>query len=216
MAQTTLGISKNLSNYIDLYGVSQSKILKDLAEKTKELPNNDMQASSLVTSFISQMIHALKAKNILEIGTYTGYSTLAFAESIPEDGLVVTCEIDEKITEIGSPFWLTANVDHKINLIIGSALDTLRDLEEDFFDVVFIDADKENYDQYYEESLRLLKKNGMICIDNVLFRGEVTDVHSTDSRVKAIHSLNKKISKDIRVISCILPISDGLTIVLKK
>jgi len=216
MSQKYLQQSKALSNYIDKYGYFIPKIVVKLHEATQKLSDSEMQAGPLVTAFICQQIHLIQARNILEIGTYTGYSTLAFALEISNDGKVVTCDIDKKNVEVGIPFWKESGVFSKIDLKIGDALSSMSKLENNSFDLIFIDADKEKYDDYYEESLRLVRKGGIIFIDNVLFTGQVLLDNPPDPRVPFLKKLNEKISSDDRVIQTILPISDGLTIVVKK
>ena len=161
----------------------------------------------------------MSAKKIIEIGTYTGYSSLAMALALPKDGELLACDISEEWTSIAIKAWEEANVSHKIKLKIAPALETLKNkLEEGqkgVYDFAFIDADKENYRQYYEYCLKLLRSGGVITLDNVLWFGAVIDKKRNDSNTIAIRELNDFICNDERVIPSMIPIGDGLTIAVK-
>ncbi len=203
-------------------------MLKALREETDKDANSIMQIPPEQGQFMAFLLKLTNAKKCLEIGTYTGYSALSMALAIPDDGRVTTCDINTEWANIGLKYWESANVSHKIDLKIAPALDTLNDLlkndEEETFDFIFIDADKSNYIEYYERSLLLLKKGGIIAIDNVLLFGSVVDRDLLDEDMKGrisdqdifiMRELNKKIKQDKRVDLSMLPIADGLTLVRK-
>jgi predicted O-methyltransferase YrrM len=155
------------------------------------------------------------AKRCLEIGTYTGYSALAVALALPKDGRIICCDISEEWTAIGKPFWKKAGVEKKIDLRIAPALETLKKLKGPF-DFVFIDADKENYLNYYERCLKLVRRGGLIAIDNVLWSGEVANEKAQDATTVALRKFNDKLHKDKRVDLVMLSIGDGVTLALKR
>jgi predicted O-methyltransferase YrrM len=159
------------------------------------------------------------AKRCLEIGTYTGYSALAVALALPQDGTIVCCDISEEFTAVGKPFWKKAKMDGKIDLRIGPALRTLDELlrkEEGKFDFVFIDADKGNYLNYYERCLKLVRSGGLIAVDNVLWSGEVANEKATDAQTLALRKFNDAVHRDERVDLAMLPVGDGVTLALKR
>lgn len=166
------------------------------------------------------LVRLMNAKKTLDIGVFTGYSALSVALALPEDGKIVACDVNEKDCVIARSYWQKANVAHKIDLRIAPALDTLDSLIADgefgTFDFAFIDADKSNYDSYYEKSLQLIRPGGLIAIDNVLWYGRVADPKMQDKRTKRIRALNEKVRDDKRVIMSLLPIGDGLLLALKN
>jgi caffeoyl-CoA O-methyltransferase len=159
-------------------------------------------------------------KKILEIGVFMGYSSTAMALALPEEGKLIACDINEDFTAIAKSYWQKAQVDHKITLHLDPALETLDKLilhqEKETFDFIFIDADKSNYDNYYEKSLQLLRKGGLIAIDNVLWYGKVADVNINDNRTQKIRDFNTKLAQDSRIDLSLIPIGDGLTLAMKK
>ncbi len=166
------------------------------------------------------LIKLIGARRTLEIGVYTGYSCLCTALAMPGDGRIVACDTDEGWTDMAKRYWKEAGVADKIDLVLGPASKTLEKLiengQEDSFDFAFIDADKENYDLYYEYCLRLVRPGGLIALDNVLWGGSVIDPSINDADTEAIRALNRKIYRDTRVDISLVPISDGLTIVMKQ
>ncbi|MDP3641277.1 MAG: class I SAM-dependent methyltransferase [Alphaproteobacteria bacterium] len=216
MSQQYIQIDESLMLYCSSIGFNHTKIFRELESKTQTLSDSDMLASSLISGLICQYITMTNSEKILELGTYTGCSTLAFAMQVSASGEVVTCDIDREKAQIGIPFWKDAGVSNKIDLQIGDALKSLSKISDNYFDIAFIDADKENYELYYEECLRVVKKGGLIFIDNVLLNGQVLLSVPNDSRATFIKALNKKIKSDNRVIHTVLPISDGLSIIFKK
>ncbi|MFO0545804.1 MAG: O-methyltransferase, partial [Pseudanabaena sp.] len=165
------------------------------------------------------LIQLIGAKKTLEVGVFTGYSSLSVALALPEDGKVIACDVSEEYTSIARRYWEKAEVTHKIDLHIAPAIQTLDRLltegQANTFDFAFIDADKENYDGYYERSLQLVRQGGLIAIDNVLWSGRVIDPEFQDADTLAIRALNEKLHQDERISLSLLPVSDGLTLALK-
>ncbi len=216
----TINLTDTLYNYILEHSSQEPYIVKKLREETAKLPMAAMQTPSEETQFLALLIKLMGASKILEIGTFTGYSTLWFALTIPEHGIVTACDVDEEWTSIGKEYWKEAGVSHKIDLNIAPALETMNSLisnhKSNYYDLIFIDADKENYLNYYENALLLIRPGGIIVIDNVLWGGSVVDPLNQSRDVKAIRELNKKIMNDDRVSISLLPIGDGVTFVLPK
>jgi caffeoyl-CoA O-methyltransferase len=165
------------------------------------------------------LVQLTGAKKTLEMGVYTGYSSLATALALPEDGHIIACDLNKEWTSVAKLFWERAGVAHKIDLRLAPAAETLDSLIElngsDTFDFIFIDADKKNYDIYYEKSLILLRKGGLLLLDNTLWKGKVADQANTESLTEAIRALNKKIYNDKRVSMVVIPMGDGMTLVMK-
>jgi predicted O-methyltransferase YrrM len=219
--------SKNIANLDkDLYGymldhsVRESEHARALREETSNHVMRGMISSPETAQLLRFLVTLISARKVLEIGVYTGYSTLAIASSLPDDGLILACETRKEWTEIGKKYWEKAGVAHKIELEIGPAVETLegkiRNGEKETYDFAFIDADKENYPLYYELSLSLIKPRGLICIDNVLWNGKILNSDDTSVNTTAIRNLNTTIFNDTRVESSILPMADGITLVAKK
>lgn len=220
MSNTTLNLDSQLYEYLQSVSVREPKILQKLRNETASHSMAIMQISPEQGQFMALLVKLLSAKKTLEIGVFTGYSSLAIALSLPDDGKLIACDISEEYTNIARKYWQEAGVESKINLHIAPALDTLNKLidngEENTFDFVFIDADKSNYDLYYEKSLKLLRQGGIIAIDNVLWGGKVANLDIQDNRTKKIRALNEKIYQDSRVNISLIPIADGLTLAMKK
>lgn len=220
MSNQTIGLDDRLYNYLLSATLREHKMLKALRAKTAQHPQARMQISPEQGQFMALMMQLMGAKKTLEIGVFTGYSTLAVALALPEDGRIVACDVNEKDTAIAQPYWEKANIAHKIDLRIAPALDTLEDLiaagESETFDFSFIDADKNNYDNYYEKSLQLVRPGGLIAIDNTLWYGRVADPEVQDKRTQHIRTLNEKVRDDERVIMSLLPIGDGLLLAMKQ
>ena len=213
-------LTEDLYKYILDVSLREHELMNKLRLETYDYKTNNMQSSPEQVQFICFLAKLINAKNILEIGIYKGYSTLGLALSTAESAKIIACERNEEWADIAKSYWREANILDKIELKIGKAEDTLKSLLEDNFeqnfDMIFIDADKANYDTYYELSLKLLRKNGLIILDNVLWAGEVTNPDSIDKRAKSLDALNKKIKNDDRVDISLLNIRDGIFLILKK
>lgn len=216
MSQEHINFTPDLIQYIHTVGLRQHPAQKTLHEKTQTLPQSNMQSAPEVTALIELLINITGAQTVLEIGTFTGYTTLGMALAVPDNGKVVTCEKSPDIFKTGETFWKEAGVFDKIKVHIGDALDSMNAYPNNHFDLAFIDADKRNYLNYYEKCLSIVRPGGLILLDNVLWKGKVTDPNSEDKRVPDIRKLNAFIHTDKRVTFCLVPISDGLTIVRKN
>ena len=220
MSNQTISITDSIYKYLCENSLREDEVLSSLRAYTYRMEQRNMQISPEQGQFIQLLIKLMGAKNTIEIGVFTGYSSLCVALALPLDGKIIACDISTKYTDIAEKYWKDANVRDKIDLRIGPALDTLQKLIDkglsNTFDFSFIDADKINYDNYYELSLKLLRPGGLIAIDNVLWSGDVVDERINDIDTESIRSLNKKIYIDKRVDISILPIGDGLTLALKK
>ena len=218
MNQKTLNLNETLYEYLLDNSLRESKVLKELRIETAKLPMSRMQIAPEQGQFMSLLLKLIGAKKTLEIGVFTGYSTLITALALPQDGIVIACDKDERYTSIAKKCWQQAGVDNKIDLRIAPAIDTLKELieeQENSFDFAFIDADKRNYDNYYEHCLKLVRTGGLIAIDNVLWSGRVADLETDDKRTIAIHKFNQNLHQDHRVDISLIPIADGLTLAMK-
>ena len=214
----SIEINQNLENYISNYSVSLHPVQKEIIEHNNSLGDiKRMQISVSQGYFMQFIIKNNKIKKILEIGTFTGYSALTMALAIDDDGNITCLDKNKETSDIAINFFKKAKVDNKINLICDNASSILRTLinESNTFDLIFIDADKENYINYYEFAYNLISKNGLIIIDNVLWKGEVADSNKNDKLTKLIREFNVHIKNDIRVEKTIFPLGDGITICKK-
>lgn len=220
MSSRTINMSPELHDYLLSVSVREPEVLRRLREETAPLEGAGMQISPEQGQFMSLLIKILGAKRTLEIGTFTGYSSTRVALALPDDGELVACDVSDEWTSIARRYWKEAGVDHKITLHLGPALDTLQRLvndgQQNSFDFAFIDADKENYAQYYEHALVLVRPGGVIGIDNVLWGGNIIDAERQDASTQAIRALNEKASRDERVDISLVPIGDGLTLLRKR
>ena len=220
MSYKTLGLDRSLYEYLQSISLREPEILAQLRQETAKQSMAMMQISPEQGQFMALLVQLMGAKKTLEVGVFTGYSALAVALALPADGKVVACDIDENYTAIARQFWEKAGVVHKIDLHLAPAIETLDQLiakgESNTFDFAFIDADKSNYDNYYESALQLVRSGGLIAIDNVLWDGKVADLNVQDNRTNSIRQLNQKIHQDERVTISLVPIGDGLTLALKK
>jgi len=216
MSTGILNYTTNLREYLWEKGMEEHPALTELRLETAKLPQSMMQICPEQGALMANLIRLMSAKKTIEIGTFTGYSTLAVALALPEEGEIIACDISEEWTALGKKKWEQAGVAHKINLRLAPAVDTLdallADGQESSFDFAFIDADKTNYPAYYEKCLKLVRKGGVIAIDNVLWGGSVIDSERNDEDTKAIRKLNEFIANDKRVSLSMIPIGDGLTL----
>lgn len=220
MSAYMLTYSEELAAYLRNTGQRDTDVLKALREETAKLPMGLMQISQEQGAFMSNLMRMINARKTIEVGTFTGYSALVVASALPEDGRVIACDVSDEWTRLGRKYWEQAGVAGKIDLILRPATETMDDLieqgEAGTFDFAFIDADKSNYDNYYERALVLLRKGGVVAIDNVLWSGAVVDDSRQDDDTRAIRALNQKIHDDERVDVNMLPIGDGLTLAVKR
>jgi predicted O-methyltransferase YrrM len=179
-----------------------------------------MQIAPEQGQLMAFLVQLIGARKTLEIGVFTGYSSLVVALALPEDGKVVACDTSQEFTAIARHYWQKAGVTNKIDLHLAPAIETLDQLlssgQANTFDFAFIDADKSNYDNYYERALQLVRPGGLIAIDNVLWSGSVADPEVQDTRTKAIRALNQKLHQDERITLSLIPIADGLTLALRR
>jgi predicted O-methyltransferase YrrM len=218
--QHPLFMQPALYNYLLQISLREHPVLQALREKNATLPLGIMQVAPDEAQFLQFLVSILQAKNILELGTFTGYSALSMALALPEDGKIITCDRNAEWIAIAKPFWENANVHSKIEVRLGLALETVENLLEqgyaEQFDFLFIDADKTNYLAYYEYALQLIKKSGVIAIDNIFWDGKVLDPTVDDAQTKAIRALNEHIQKDTRVEISLVGIGDGLFLIRRK
>jgi predicted O-methyltransferase YrrM len=219
MSRHTFTMDAALYQYYLANSLREDPILAELREKTGTLSCAKMQIAPEQGQFMAFLVSLMCAKKTLDIGVFTGYSALAVAMALPEDGRVVACDINVEWTRMAQKYWKLAAQEHKIELRLAPAVDTLKQLlkegEGESFDFAFIDADKQNYDTYYELSLALLRKGGVIAIDNVLWGGKVADLSEKDENTLAIRNFNYKIVADPRISLTMVPIADGLSLVKK-
>jgi predicted O-methyltransferase YrrM len=220
MSARTLTMTEPLYDYLLSVNRPLPDVLARLRAETLQLPMAGMQISVEQGRFMELLTQLIQAKKVLEVGVFTCYSALTVAQALPEEGRLIACDVSEEWTSIGRRYWQEAGVAHKIDLRIAPALQTLDGLLADglggTFDFAFIDADKSNYDAYYERILKLLRPHGLIAIDNTLWGGKVADETVQDADTVALRALNAKLRDDPRVSLSVLPVGDGLTLALKR
>ena len=216
MSNRTLGIDERLYRYMLSTSLREPPILQALRKETAQLPEHNMQIAPEQGQFMSFLVRLLGVKRILEIGTFTGYSALAMGLALPEDGQLVACDVSPEWTSIAQRYWQEAGLHHKIQLRLGPALRTLEEFEDEAFDLAFVDADKENYPNYFEKLLSLVKPGGLILFDNVLWNGAVADPVFQDGATVAIRELNALVHNDERVDLVMIPLADGLTLLRRR
>ena len=208
-----LDITDKLQNYINKFGLKLNPVQQEIIDYNKTLGDiKRMQIDPTQCHFLHLIIKISNIKNVLEIGTFTGLSALSISLALPEDGKLVVIDKNEETSKIAQNFFKKANQNHKITTIIKPAFESLDDIKNQKFDMVFIDADKMNYKKYYEKSLGLINQGGLIIIDNVLWHGEVVDVKYSDKYTINIREFNQFISEDKRVEQVIIPLGDGMTV----
>lgn len=214
-------VSDTLRSYVRDVSLREDPVLRDLRTFTAELPAGAaLQVSAEEGQLLALLVQLTGAVNVLEIGTFTGYSTLCMARALPASGRLTTLDITDRWTGIGVDYWRRAGIEDQIDLRIGDASDTLTVLREehgpDHFDLVFIDADKSNYPRYYERSLEILRPGGLVVVDNTLYLGQVVDPAAQDADTMAIREFNTLLHKDERVDISLLPMADGITLARKR
>ena len=215
---SNLAITKDIENYISNHSLEFTTVQKEIISYNSSLGDiKRMQISISQCHFLHLIVKISNIKKILEIGTFTGLSALTMSLSLPSNGKLITLDKNEERNKIASSFFKKAKQENKIKAIIGSALERISNLKkkEQKFDLVFIDADKENYKNYYNQSLDLIKKNGLIIVDNVLWHGEVVDTKKQDKLTTVIREFNTYVNKDKRTENLIIPVGDGLTVCRK-
>ena len=220
MTNRSLDLTDRVYDYLLEVSLREPPVLARLREETAEIPLAIVQIAPEQGQFMRLLVQLLGAKRCIEVGTFTGYSALSVALGLPADGQIIACDVSVDFTEIASRYWAEAGVADKVDLRLGPALETLDTLLKEGagegFDFAFIDADKENYERYYDLCLQLIRPGGLIAVDNVLWNGSVADPQKTDADTQAIRALNEKLRDDERVDISMVPIGDGLTLARKR
>ncbi|MFN3202990.1 MAG: class I SAM-dependent methyltransferase [Bradymonadia bacterium] len=220
MSNRTHTMSDALRDYLVDVSVREPEIFAKLRAETEPMRFSGMQVSPEAGAFLGLLVQVLGARQIIEVGTFTGYSALAMAWAMPADGRLIACDVDADTTAIGRKYWDAAGVGERVQLEIAPALETLDRLiaegESEAFDLAFIDADKVNYTAYYERCLTLLRPGGVIAVDNVLWGGSVIDPENNNPSTEAIRSFNAHVHGDERVSLSLVPVGDGITLAFKR
>ena len=220
MSNRSISLTDSLYDYLLEVSLREPDLLRRLREETAAHPLARMQISPEQGQFMALLARLLGVRRCLEIGVFTGYSSLALALALPDDGRIVACDVNERWTAIARRYWAAAGVAHKIDLRMAPALDTLRQLlaagEAGSYDCVFIDADKENYVGYYERALELLRPGGLVLVDNTLWSGRVADPENAEPDTLALRHFNEHLHGDDRIDLSLVPIGDGLTLARKR
>ena len=215
-----VNLAPELEDYLIAVSVQEPGVLARLREETASHPRAGMQISPEQGQFLRFLVHALGIRRSLEIGVFTGYSSLSVAMAMPDEGRIVACDVSEEFTAVARRYWREAGVENKIDLRLAPAVQTLDSLiaggHAGSFDFAFIDADKVNYQNYFDRAMQLVKKGGVIAIDNVLWSGRVIDPAVSDEDTVAIREFNRALQRDDRVFISMLPLRDGVTLALKK
>lgn len=220
MSATTFGLPPALRDYMVSVSVREPPLLARLREETSKLPMAMMQISPEQGQLLALLVRATRARQCLEVGVFTGYSSLSVASALPQDGKLVACDVSEEWTSIARRYWHEAGVADKIDLRLGSALVTLDEMisqgHANTYDFAFIDADKTNYSHYFERALMLIKPGGLIGVDNTLWYGRPADPEQRDADTMAIRQFNARLHGDQRVDLSLIPIGDGMTLAWKR
>lgn len=220
MSNRSINLTEPLYQYLLDVSLREPDILTALREETALLPTSNMQIAPEQGQFMALLVQLMGARNTIEVGVYTGYSTLAVAMALPDHGNVLACDISEEYTSVARRYWAMAGVSEKIDLRLAPATETLYGLLDegraDTFDFAFIDADKENYSEYFDCCLQLLRPGGLIAVDNVLWDGSVIDGNKQDVDTRAIRSFNRALLSNDQVDISVLPVADGLALARKK
>lgn len=220
MTNDTYQLTAPLYDYLLSVSLREPDLLRRLRAETASLERASMQISPDTGQFLAFLIKLTGAKRVIELGVFTGYSALAMALALPDDGQLIACDVSTEWTAIGRRYWQEAGVNHKIDLRLAPAVQTLQQLidegQQNSFDFIFIDADKSSYGTYYEQAYRLVRPGGLIGIDNVLWHGRILDESRQDEDTQAIRALNKKLHTDERVDLSLVSIGDGVTLLRKR
>jgi predicted O-methyltransferase YrrM len=220
VSNRSIGLSDTLYGYLLSVSLREPEVLRRLRAQTAQDSMARMQIAPEQGQFMALLVQLMGAKRLLEVGVYTGYSSLWCALALPDDGRIVACDVSEQWTSVARRYWEEAGVSDKIDLRLAPAKETLDDLlasgQAGTFDFIFIDADKQGYADYYERALQLLRPGGLIAVDNVLWSGRVADPAVADRDTKALRSFNERLLRDERITLSLLPIADGLTLALKR
>ncbi len=219
MQKKTLGLDNQLYDYLLSASLREPELLRQLRHETASHPRAIMQIAPEQGQFMALLVQLIGATKTLEIGVFTGYSSLCVALALPPQGKIIALDVSEEYTAIARRYWQQAGVADKIDLRLAPAIDSLDQLlvtDAGTFDFAFIDADKANYDGYYERALQLVRPGGLIAVDNVLWYGQVAEAQFQDRSTRAIRDLNEKLHHDERVTISLVPISDGLTLCMKR
>ncbi len=220
MSNRSIGLSPELHTYLLAHGVREPDVLRRLREETSTMEQASMQIAPEQGAFMAMLVRMLGAKRVLEIGVFTGYSSTSVALALPDSGRITACDVSEAYAAVARRYWREAGVEEKIDLHIAPAADTLKKLLEEgaaeTYDFAFIDADKPSYEAYYELALPLLRRGGVVALDNVLRNGRVLNPARDDEGTNAIVALNDKIYADERVDVAMVPIADGVTLARKR
>jgi predicted O-methyltransferase YrrM len=218
MSRSSFAVESAINEYVDRLSLREPDVLSRLRAETSNMERAEMQISPLQGQFMAMLAQLIGARRYLEVGVFTGYSSLAVALALPAEGRIVACDVSEEYTSVARKYWQEAGVEEKIDLRLAPAIETLQGLMQTSgqgsFDLAFIDADKANVANYFELCLRLVRVNGLILVDNVLWGGEVLQ-ETTDEDTVAIQRFNEQVSSDRRVDSLVLPLFDGLTLARK-
>lgn len=216
MSKGSIGLSDELNAYLIAVGAREPEVLGRLREETAAMPEAGMQIAVEQGALLSMLVKLLNARRVLEVGTFTGYSSTAMALALPPDGRIVCCDVSKEFTDVARRTWAAAGIEDRVDLRLAPALETLEALlaaeGAGSFDLAFIDADKTNYRGYVEAALLLVRQGGLIAIDNVLWSGRVIDAEDTDEDTQAIRDVNADLATDERVDIVMVPIADGLTL----
>jgi len=216
MSSGSIGLSQELNAYLEQFGAREPQVLRHLREETSRMPESGMQIAVEEGALLALLVQLTGARRIVEVGTFTGYSSTAMALALPPGGRIVCCDVSKEYTDVALRAWAAAGVANRVELRLAPATETLDALltagGAGSFDMAFIDADKDNYAAYYERCLQLVRPGGLIAIDNVLWSGRVVDPANQDESTVAIRDLNAAIATDERVDVAMVPIADGLTL----
>jgi predicted O-methyltransferase YrrM len=218
MTRATYGLDETIRAYLLANEPPEHPLLAELREVTSTMSRSRMQIAPEQGHFLAFLLRLIDARRVLEVGTFTGYSSLCMALAMPPNGRIVACDSSREWTDVARRFWAQAGVAERVELRLGAAVETMRTLiaERQQFDFAFIDANKEDYDAYYESALQLVRRGGLIAIDNTLRDGRVVNPQETDLSVTTVRDLNAKIAADERGDRVLLPVGDGMTLVRKR